>query len=191
MEPPDLTLVLPSGSRVKTYSLFVTFGSPVLRAACELLLEKDSREVVVPLDVSFWGFARAIDELLPDYLRTTAKITKFNPFKKAHRDYLESLRYLCAPHYEQVVQNIPIEEAMCAFNKEGLLFCADNSGRLGDGPLAALFTPDGTIADKAVVHELLRVCVGDEEATAALQTVMGRLLFARLEGHLKLGKLGC
>ena len=104
MNSADLTLILPGGGKVKTYSTFVTFGSSVLRAAYELLKEGEAnsaavvhREIEIPIHVCFWGFSRAVDELLPDYLRTTAKIGKFNPFKKAHRDYLSSCLLYTSP----------------------------------------------------------------------------------------------
>lgn len=184
MNAPDLTLVLPGGGELKTYAAFVTFGSPVLRAALpESRGDAAAKTIEIPLNVCEWGFGRAIDELLPEYLRTTTKISKFNPFKKAHRDYLTSLHYICAPHFEKVVNEISIENVTSNFNRDGLLFCAAHPGRLGDGALTSLLSSVTGAADQKVCHELLRLCIGDDEATSALQTVLGRLLFQKLEGQ--------
>lgn len=179
----DVTLRLPNGTEVQTFAAFAAFGSPALRALFERAHEQGDAVVNVPLDVSRAGFLLALDELLPVYLRTSRHIEAFNPFKKTHRDFIASVRYLQLPHASSIEESLPVDPHPTQVNRDGVLFINENPGRLTEPALFSIFElRENTVSfSTPAAVELLRVCSGDDTATRAFMLAAGRAVFLAME----------
>lgn len=186
----DLRIRLPNGEIVESYASIVSVGSHVIGAACEL---RDANETLnLKIDVCADGLRRALDEILPTYLKSSKSYPHFNPFIKSHRDFVKCLHYLCVPGYDATIADMPKESCLFGASRgelegdvvnlrEAFVFIDDHPGPLSsEVELAiarALFNSTSPItpSDKVLGSVMSRM-VSDETAAAVVEKVGGRAL---------------